>query len=166
MGRVLSFENLQSGRRRYSAMAEGKMARDDIVSTWTALRSRRLLTRLETFRHENRETSVVPAAEHRNRTAGEDDKSQDPLARHRGVGQRRSTCDPFEQRQETVRGEWGGKAVGHYEQTALILEQRQSVLDGAYRAHPERFVRQAPKPPSVPTEVWIHRPANSDDKPH
>jgi putative transposase len=57
-------------------------------------------------------------------------------------------------------------AMVHYEQTALILEQRQSVLDVAYRAHPERFVRQAPKPPSVPTEVWINRPANSDDKTH
>jgi putative transposase len=57
-------------------------------------------------------------------------------------------------------------AMVHYEQTALILEQRQSVLDGAYRVHPERFVRQAPKPPSVPTEVWINRPANSDDKTH
>jgi putative transposase len=57
-------------------------------------------------------------------------------------------------------------AMVHYEQTPLILEQRQSVLDGAYRVHPERFVRQAPKPPSVPTEVWINRPANSDDKTH
>jgi len=57
-------------------------------------------------------------------------------------------------------------AMVHYEQTPLILEQRQSVLDVAYRAHPERFVRQAPKPPSVPTEVWINRPANSDDKTH
>ena len=34
----------------------------------------------------------------------------------------------------------------HYNQTALILEQRQIVLDAAYRVHPERFVRQAPKP--------------------
>ena len=57
-------------------------------------------------------------------------------------------------------------AMVHYGQTALILEQRQSVLDVAYRAHPERFVRQAPKPPSVPTEVWINRPANSDEKTH
>src|SRR6202158_5214262 len=44
-------------------------------------------------------------------------------------------------------------AMVHYGQTALILEQRQSVLDVAYRAHPERFVRQAPKPPTLPTEV-------------
>jgi len=40
-------------------------------------------------------------------------------------------------------------AMVHYQQTALILEQRQSVLDAAYRIHPERFVRQAPKPAAV-----------------
>ncbi len=49
-------------------------------------------------------------------------------------------------------------AMVHYGQTAIILEQRQTVLDVAYRVHPERFVRQAPKPPSVPTEVWINKP--------
>jgi putative transposase len=57
-------------------------------------------------------------------------------------------------------------AMVHYGQTALILKQRQSVLDVAYRAHPERFVRQAPKPPAVPTQVWINKPANSDEKTH
>jgi putative transposase len=57
-------------------------------------------------------------------------------------------------------------AMVHYGQTALILEQRQSVLDVAYRAHPERFVRHAPKPPAVSTEVWINKPANSDEKTH
>ncbi|PYU17513.1 MAG: IS3 family transposase [Acidobacteria bacterium] len=52
----------------------------------------------------------------------------------------------------------------HYGQTARILEQRQTVLDVAYRAHPERFVRQAPKPLSVPTEVWINKPPNLENK--
>ncbi|HVS90343.1 MAG TPA: IS3 family transposase [Candidatus Acidoferrum sp.] len=50
-------------------------------------------------------------------------------------------------------------AMVHYHQTARILEQRQAVLDAAYRVHPERFVRQAPKPPAVPTEAWINKPA-------
>jgi shikimate 5-dehydrogenase len=40
-------------------------------------------------------------------------------------------------------------AMVHYGQTARILEQRQTVLDVAYQAHPERFVRQAPKHLSV-----------------
>jgi putative transposase len=57
-------------------------------------------------------------------------------------------------------------AMVHYGQTAMILEQRQSVLGVAYRAHPERFVPQAPKPPTVPTEVWINKPVNSDEKTH
>ncbi|MGH9690377.1 MAG: hypothetical protein ACRD4C_04650, partial [Candidatus Acidiferrales bacterium] len=35
-------------------------------------------------------------------------------------------------------------AMVHYNQTALILEQRQTVLNAAYRVHPERFVRQPP----------------------
>ncbi len=55
-------------------------------------------------------------------------------------------------------------AMVHYHQTALILEQRQRVLDTAYRAHPERFVRQAPRPQPVPAEVWINKPAHSDEK--
>ena len=57
-------------------------------------------------------------------------------------------------------------AMVHYHQTALILEQRQRVLDAAYQAHPERFVRQAPTPPTVPTEVWINKPANADANTH
>ena len=55
-------------------------------------------------------------------------------------------------------------AMVHYGQTARIHEQRQTVLDMAYRAHPERFVRQAPKPLSVPTEVWINKPPNIENK--
>ena len=55
-------------------------------------------------------------------------------------------------------------AMVHYHQTARILEQRQAVLDVAYRVHPERFVRQAPKPAAVPTEVWINKPPNSENK--
>ena len=50
----------------------------------------------------------------------------------------------------------------HYGQAGAILEQRQVVLDAAYQAHPERFVRSAPKPLGIPKEVWIHKP--SEDK--
>ena len=57
-------------------------------------------------------------------------------------------------------------AMVHYNQTSLILKQRQAVLDAAYRLHPERFVRQAPKPLSVPTEVWINKPLNADENAH
>jgi len=54
----------------------------------------------------------------------------------------------------------------HYKQTALLLERRQTVLDAAYRVHPERFVHQAPKPAAVPTEVWINKPLNLNEKTH
>jgi putative transposase len=49
-------------------------------------------------------------------------------------------------------------AMVHYNQTTQVLEQRQQVLDTAYQLHPERFVRNAPRPPAVPTEVWINKP--------
>jgi putative transposase len=57
-------------------------------------------------------------------------------------------------------------AMVHYQQTALILEHRQTVLDAAYRIHPERFVHHAPKPAAVPTEVWINQPINTQEKTH
>jgi putative transposase len=50
-------------------------------------------------------------------------------------------------------------AMVHYGQTDFILQQRQQVLDAAYQLHPERFVRSAPRPPVVPTEVWINKPS-------
>jgi len=55
-------------------------------------------------------------------------------------------------------------AMVHYGQSALILEQRQTVLDRAYLTHPERFVRQTPRPAAVPTEVWINKPPNLENK--
>lgn len=39
-----------------------------------------------------------------------------------------------------------------------VREKRQQILDQAYQAHPERFVRGRPTPPQPPTEVWINRP--------
>jgi putative transposase len=49
-------------------------------------------------------------------------------------------------------------AMVHFGQAPTVLAQRQVVLDDAYRAHPERFVRQPPRPLALPTEVWINRP--------
>jgi len=46
----------------------------------------------------------------------------------------------------------------HYGQAASVLRQRQAVLDVAYQLHPERFVRSAPTPPQLPSEVWINKP--------
>ena len=49
-------------------------------------------------------------------------------------------------------------AMVHYGQADDIFQKRQLVLDAAYLAHPERFVRWPPKPLSIPKEVWINKP--------
>jgi putative transposase len=36
--------------------------------------------------------------------------------------------------------------------------RRGAILDAAFLAHPERFPRGRPTPPSLPTEVWINKP--------
>jgi putative transposase len=48
--------------------------------------------------------------------------------------------------------------VLHYGLAPAAIAQRQQVLDAAYLAHPERFVRKPPQPPPAPTEVWINTP--------
>jgi putative transposase len=53
-------------------------------------------------------------------------------------------------------------AVVHPGKAADLLVQRQAVLDTAFQTHPERFVRQAPKPPSLPTAVWINKPPDQE----
>jgi putative transposase len=52
-------------------------------------------------------------------------------------------------------------ATVHYGQAQTVIDRRQKVLQAAYVAHPERFVRGEPKPPSLPTEVWINKPSPS-----
>ena len=54
----------------------------------------------------------------------------------------------------------------HFGQASAIRERRQTVLDAAYLAHPERFVRRPPVPLPLPKEVWINKPQNSDDNTH
>jgi putative transposase len=55
-------------------------------------------------------------------------------------------------------------AVVHFGETQAVLANRQVVLDAAYRAHPERFVRHPPKPLPVPSEVWINKPVPTHQK--
>ena len=52
-------------------------------------------------------------------------------------------------------------AVVHYNQAEAVRERRQQVLEAAYAAHPERFVRGEPKAPALPKEVWINKPESS-----
>jgi putative transposase len=45
----------------------------------------------------------------------------------------------------------------HLGRADAVRQQRQQVLDAAYRAHPERF-RQKPNAPRLPEAAWINRP--------
>lgn len=49
-------------------------------------------------------------------------------------------------------------ATVHSGQAAERSAIRQQVLLAAYEAHPERFVRGTPRPPVLPTAVWINPP--------
>jgi putative transposase len=57
-------------------------------------------------------------------------------------------------------------AMVHYGHAPQIIEQRQVVLSAAFATHPERFVRHPPKPLPLPTEVWINKPQNTENKSH
>jgi putative transposase len=46
----------------------------------------------------------------------------------------------------------------HYGRAELVRARRGLVLDAAYAAHPERFVRNPPVPPALPTVAWINQP--------
>ncbi len=39
---------------------------------------------------------------------------------------------------------------------------RRRVLDAAYTARPERFVRRPPKPPALPNSAWINKPDSKE----
>jgi putative transposase len=55
--------------------------------------------------------------------------------------------------------------VVHYGQAQDAYDARSQVLATAYAAHPERFVRQAPRPPQLPTAAWINPPQPTSDVP-
>ena len=48
--------------------------------------------------------------------------------------------------------------VVHYGLAKDVIESRRAVLELAYRAHPERFVRGVPAPPPLPEAAWINPP--------
>jgi putative transposase len=73
-------------------------------------------------------------------------------------------CDQFVHWQNQEHHHWGlgllTPAVVHRGQAPAVLAARQAVLDAAHDRHPERFVRQPPRPLRLPTEVCITPPAN------
>ena len=53
--------------------------------------------------------------------------------------------------------------VVHYGQAADVIQERRQVLEAAYKAHPERFVRGLPQPRALPPAVWINPPADTPE---
>ncbi len=49
----------------------------------------------------------------------------------------------------------------HYGRAEQVIAARAAVLDQAYAAHPERFVRRPPVPQALSSAVWINPPQNS-----
>jgi len=53
-------------------------------------------------------------------------------------------------------------AAVHHGHAQALHAERQRVLDAAYAARPERFVRRPPRPPALPTAVWINKPTTEE----
>jgi putative transposase len=56
-------------------------------------------------------------------------------------------------------------ATVHHGRAEAVHADRARVLDAAYAATPERFVRQPPKPPALPVAAWINKP-DTDEATH
>lgn len=54
-------------------------------------------------------------------------------------------------------------AMVHYGRAVEVIEARQSQLDAAYLAHPQRFVNHPPLHPELPAAVWINPPVMDAD---
>lgn len=57
-------------------------------------------------------------------------------------------------------------ATVHYGHADATHAQRARVLQAAYAANPERFVRRPPTPPALPTAAWINKPAATEEAAH
>jgi putative transposase len=86
-------------------------------------------------------------------------------ARFDSIEHARGFCQPFfdyynHQHRHSGIGLMTPAAV-HYGRAEALHADRARVLQAAYAATPERFVRHAPTPPALPTAAWINKP---DDK--
>jgi len=51
----------------------------------------------------------------------------------------------------------------HFGQADTVYAARQATLDAAFLNTPERFVHKPPKPPKIPTAVWINPPKQTEE---
>jgi len=54
----------------------------------------------------------------------------------------------------------------HTGQAPALHQMRSETLAVAYASHPERFVRQPPTPPPLPTAAWINKPEQTLEAAH
>jgi putative transposase len=54
----------------------------------------------------------------------------------------------------------------HHGRADAVHADRARVLDAAYAATPERFVRHPPRPPALPTAAWINKPTTTEAAAH
>jgi putative transposase len=83
------------------------------------------------------------------------------------IEQARAFCRPFfhwynHQHRHSGIGLMTPAAVHHGQAKALHAE-RARVLEAAYAATPERFIRRPPRPPALPTAAWINKPTTEED---
>ncbi len=57
-------------------------------------------------------------------------------------------------------------ATVHYGRAEQAHAERARVLQAAYAATPERFVKRPPTPPALPTAAWINKPATTEEAAH
>jgi putative transposase len=50
----------------------------------------------------------------------------------------------------------------HHARAETVHQERQAVMQQAYQAHSERFVKGAPVPAKLPEAVWINPPKDRD----
>jgi putative transposase len=79
-----------------------------------------------------------------------------------GIEDARSFCQVFFPWYNTAHRHTGigllTPAVVHYGLADEVRAARAAVLQTAYAAHPERFVRKMPIPPALPEAAWINQP--------
>jgi putative transposase len=54
----------------------------------------------------------------------------------------------------------------HHRRADQVHADRVRVLQAAYTATPERFVRRPPRPPALPTAAWINKPNDEQAAAH
>ncbi len=53
-------------------------------------------------------------------------------------------------------------AIVHAGRAPDVSAARALTLERAYAEHPERFVHRAPRPPELPSAVWINPPVEKE----